>query len=72
MTPFRKSQARSVLEGLVRWLAPQMQTRDGLRAAVLEIATDKALWAEVELAQADLPEPKGTATMETSSLMNPL
>lgn len=55
MTPFRKSQARAVLEGVVRTLAPQMQTPDGLREAVAELAADRALWVELEQLCRPLP-----------------
>lgn len=61
-TPFRTSQARDVLEGLVRWLAPKMQRFDGLREAVRSIADDHELWVELELAREDLPEPTSTPT----------
>ena len=62
-TPFRTSQARDVIEGIVRWLAPKMQRFDGLREAVRSIADDHELWAELELAREDLPGPGSTPTV---------
>lgn len=72
MTPFRKSQARAVLEGIVRGLAPHMAGPDALRQAVAELARDPSLWVELELARLKLPEPTRVATMETSSVMGPI
>lgn len=48
-TGFRKSQARAVLEGLIRTMAPRMVGKDTLRAVVRELAGDGALWADLEL-----------------------
>lgn len=57
MTPFRKSQARAVLEGLVRWLAPLMQSHDSLREVVGELAADRSLWTDLEAARPEPVEP---------------
>lgn len=74
MTPFRKSQIRTVLEGLVRFVAPDMEGKNGvqhLRAVVRELADDGPMWAEINQARAEPLEVHGVATMETSSLMKP-
>lgn len=69
MTPVRKSQARVVLEGLVRALAPHMQTPDGLRDAVCELGLDRALWLELEMLRRPLPAPTKPATTPVASLL---
>lgn len=48
MTKFRGSQARAVLESIVRGLAPVMNTRDAMYLAVCSLAEDHAFWAELE------------------------
>lgn len=52
MTPFRKSQMKSVLEGVIRWAAPSMQSATALREAMEELARDGQLWADLEQAKA--------------------
>lgn len=49
MTPIRRSQARAVLESIVRGLAPVQHTRDALYLAVCELAQDRRFWAELEM-----------------------
>lgn len=69
MTPFRKSQALHLLEGVVRTLAPQMQTDDGLREALCELAVDRALWLELEMQRRPLPEPTKPAATPNAPLL---
>lgn len=69
LTPFRKSQAKYALEGLVRWLAPAMQFPGALREVVAELARNETLWAEIADAHA-LEAVKGQpSTPATSSVM---
>lgn len=54
-TPFRSSQARTVLEGLVRWLAPMMLSPNALREVIRELNDDARLWADVQQAYGPMP-----------------
>lgn len=65
MTPFRRSQARAVLTGIVRALAPQMSGADSLRRAVRELADDSRLWAELQRVPTAAPESDGSAVCGT-------
>lgn len=47
-TGFRSSQARVVLLGILRTLAPRMVAPDLLRAVVRSIADDSAFWRDVD------------------------
>lgn len=74
-TPFRKSQARTVLEGVLRSMAPQMMGPDALRYVVYGLAADTKLWRELELICNPLPaiaEGSSATSPAPSSLMEPV
>lgn len=67
-TGFRSSQARVVLLGILKTLAPRMMAPGLLRGVVRDIAEDSAFWRDVD-------EPlrvHGEASTSTSSAMSPL
>jgi hydroxyethylthiazole kinase-like sugar kinase family protein len=69
LTPFRKSQARAVLESIVRGLAPQVCSLSSLHAAVWSVADDPRLWAEIKAKHraAKAAETSSAAANETTT-----
>lgn len=68
-TPFRTSQARELMVGLLRTLAPRMVSRTQLRAVLEEVIRNEKLWRELDEQPREL-EVHGTAsTPATSSVM---
>lgn len=70
VTPFRPSQVRLALEGLLRAVAPHLMGPVRLRDLVRQLAGDDDFWSTLAPPPAEKPlEVHGTPTMSTSPVV---